>query len=182
MFSVPMTKRRAERGGGFGRERAEEEAEVVEVEFEEEAVLAEALAASILLILSSISTRLLCHCLRRGKRRSVPDATLGTETKMSRWFAGGMGLHEEEMSPQHSVDAPAVLSITSGLVACWTSRKDRGRRGDRPASSASGDERILDRDTNPVCVHRWMMKSASDAEPYSSSRVLFKKTAGFFTM
>jgi len=26
------------------------------------------------------------------------------------------------------------------------------------------------------------MKSASDAEPYSSSRVLFKKKAGFFTV
>jgi hypothetical protein len=114
MLSVPTTKRKAVRGSGFGWERAEEEAEIVKEEVEE------ALAASILLILSSISTRLLCHCLRRGKRRSVPDATLGTETKTSRWFAGGMGLHEEEMSPQHSVDAPAeesVLSITSGLVA-----------------------------------------------------------------
>jgi len=86
MFSVPMTKRKAVRGDGLGRERAEEEAEVVEEEVEEAAVLAEALASSILLILCSISVRLLCHCLRRGKRRAVPDATLGTETKTSKWL------------------------------------------------------------------------------------------------
>ena len=120
MFSVPMTKRKAVRGGGLGRERAEEEAEVVEEEVEEAAVLAEALASFILLILCSISVRLLCHCLRRGKRRAVPDATLGTETKTSKWLDAGMGPHEADTSPQHSVGAPAearVSSITSGLAA-----------------------------------------------------------------
>ena len=106
------------------------------------------------------------------------------ETKTSKWLDAGMRPHEEETSPQHSVGSPAeasVSSITSGLAACWTSRNDRARRGDRPRS-ASGDERILDRAKNPVRVHRWMMKSASDAEPYSSSRILFKKKAGCFTM
>ena len=119
MFSVPMTNRKAVRGGGLGREQAEEQAEVVEEEVEE-AVLAEALASSIPLILCSISTRLLCHCLRRGNRRAVPEATLGTETKTSRWLDTGMGPHEAETSPQHSVGAPAeasVSSITSGLAA-----------------------------------------------------------------
>jgi hypothetical protein len=97
-----MTKRRAVRGGGVGRDgrgRAEEEGDEVEA-----AVLAAAPAplASTILILCSISARLLSHCLRRGKRRAVPDATLGTETKTSKWFDAGMGRHEAETSPQQS--------------------------------------------------------------------------------
>ena len=125
MFSVPTTKRRAVRGGGGGRwERAEEEVAGLVLE----AVLAEVSAPLALpfkfLILSSISTRLLCHCFRRGKRRAVPDATLGTETKTSKWFEAGMGRHEAETSPQHSeggelvekdTPAAAVLRISELL-------------------------------------------------------------------
>ena len=110
MFSVPMTKRKAVRGGSCGRrERAEEKGEL---DLVVEAVLAAVLvfapaplappAASEFLILCSISARLLCHCLRRGKRRAVPDATLGTETKTSKWLDAGTGRHETETSPQQS--------------------------------------------------------------------------------
>jgi len=137
-----MTKRRAVRGGfvAVGRERAEEEGvegeervegDEVEGEGVEEAV--EAVFASSapppappppapppsLLIFLSINARLLCHCLRRGKRRAVPDATLGTETKTSAWFEAGIARHEEETSPQHSVGAPAeaTVPIIPGLAA-----------------------------------------------------------------
>ena len=174
-----MTKRRAVRGDSAGWEGAE--GDIVEAAV---LVAATAPSASIILVFCSISARLLRHCLRRGNRRAVPDAVLGTETKTSRWFDAGMGPHEADTSPQHSVGAPAkasVSSITSGLAVAWTSREDRARRGDRPRS-ASGDERILDHARNRIRVHRWMMKSASDAEPYSSRRVLFTKKAGFFNV
>ena len=163
MFSVPMTKRKAVRGGSCGRwERAEEKREA---DLVVEAVLAVAPAppaASKFLIFCSISPTLLCHCLRRGKRRAVPDATLGTETKTSKWFEGGMGRQEAETSPQQSEgelrDEDATVLSTSRLLL-RLSREIRARLGNLRRweyEEEGGDDEELSifMTTNPPCFHR----------------------------